>query len=82
MSDLLVSVRLPFFAAALLLPGAASAHPGHLAELAGHGHWVAGAAIGAAILVGIWAGLKGKQSSAEAEASDEGAEAEPESEPA
>ena len=37
----------------------AAAHPGHLADLAGHDHWVAGAAIGAAILAGIWGALKG-----------------------
>ncbi|WP_102108744.1 DUF6732 family protein [Oceaniglobus roseus] len=43
---------------ALLAPGAALAHPGHLAGLAGHDHWVAGAAIGTAIALGLWAGLK------------------------
>ena len=32
-----------------LFAAPAAAHPGHLAELAGHNHWVAGAAIGAAI---------------------------------
>ena len=38
----------------------AQADPGHLATgLAGHNHWVAGAAVGIAILVGIWAALKG-----------------------
>ena len=39
----------------------ASAHPGHLAGLAGHDHWVAGAAIGAAVAAGIWAALKGRR---------------------
>lgn len=39
----------PLFLALVLLPGAAAAHPGHLGQLAGHSHWVAGAAIGAAI---------------------------------
>ncbi|MDH5798852.1 MAG: hypothetical protein OEZ19_09815 [Paracoccaceae bacterium] len=39
----------------------AQAHPGHIVEgLAGHDHWVAGAAVGIAILVGIWGALKGK----------------------
>ena len=37
------------------------AHPGHLAGLAGHDHWVAGAAIGAAVAAGIWAALKGRR---------------------
>ncbi|SEP83985.1 DUF6732 family protein [Thalassovita taeanensis] len=40
--------------------GQAAAHPGHLAEVAGHGHWLAGVAIGAAIAIGLWQGLKGK----------------------
>lgn len=40
--------------------GSAQAHPGHLIELAGHDHWVAGAAIGLAILLGIRGALKGK----------------------
>lgn len=43
-----------------VLPELCLAHPGHLAEVAGHGHWVAGAAIGAAIVIGLWAGLKGR----------------------
>lgn len=49
---------------------AAQAHPGHLADLAGHDHWVAGAAIGIAILTGIYGALKGKSDTAEAEADD------------
>lgn len=40
--------------------GVAQAHPGHLADLAGHDHWVAGAAIGIAILVGVYGALTGK----------------------
>lgn len=58
-------------AAALVstLPGMAVAHPGHLTDLAGHDHWVAGAAIGIAIVLGAWAALKGqgKESSSAAE---------------
>lgn len=45
--------------------GAALAHPGHLAEVAGHGHWLGAAAIGAAIALGAWAALKGKKKDAE-----------------
>lgn len=48
-------------AAALVAPAAAQAHPGHLAEVAGHGHWLGAAAIGAAIALGLWAGLKGRK---------------------
>ncbi len=45
----------------IALPGAAAAHPGHLAEAAGHGHWLGAAAIGAAIAIGLWQGLKGRR---------------------
>lgn len=63
--------------AALLFAGAAHAHPGHLAEVAGHGHWLGAAAIGAAIAIGLWASLKGRKPAAdEAEAEDAEAEAE------
>lgn len=48
----------------------ANAHPGHLAEVAGHGHWLGAAALGAAIAIGLWAGLKGRKDSAEAEEAD------------
>jgi len=64
-----------FSASALFAAGAATgalAHPGHLAEVAGHGHWLGAAAIGAAIAIGLWAGLKGRKGKhvAEAEAED------------
>lgn len=52
----------------LAATGAANAHPGHMAAgLAGHDHWVAGAAIGAAIVLGAWAALKGKRKGEEAD---------------
>lgn len=51
----------------ILLPAIAQAHPGHLAEAAGHNHWIAGAAIGAAIAIAIWAGLKGKKDAPDAQ---------------
>jgi len=52
----------PFVAlTALLGAGAAQAHTGHLAEAAGHGHWLGAAAIGAAIAIGLWAGLRGRR---------------------
>jgi len=43
-----------------LAPGAALAHPGHVTEVAGHGHWLGAAAIGAAIAVGLWQALKAR----------------------
>lgn len=46
---------------ALLIAGPAAAHPGHLAEVAGHGHWLGAAAIGAAIAIGLWQALKGRK---------------------
>lgn len=39
----------------------ALAHPGHLGTLAGHDHWIAGAAIGAAIAAGLIGALKGRR---------------------
>lgn len=43
----------------IFMAQSAAAHTGHLADVAGHDHWVAGAAIGIAILVGLWGALKG-----------------------
>lgn len=43
----------------------AQAHSGHLGDLAGHDHWVAGAAIGVAIALGIWGVLKGEKEPSE-----------------
>ncbi|SLN44608.1 DUF6732 family protein [Roseisalinus antarcticus] len=45
----------------LLAATTADAHPGHLAEVAGHGHWIGAAAIGLAVLVGIWGKLKDRE---------------------
>ena len=50
---------------------AATAHPGHWGELAGHDHWIAGAAIGLAGLAAIWGALKGKKSEEEAPEEEE-----------
>ncbi|SHI84426.1 DUF6732 family protein [Wenxinia saemankumensis] len=51
----------PILAVLLLAAGPAAAHPGHLAGLAGHDHWVAGAAIGLAIALGLWGALRGER---------------------
>lgn len=59
-----------------LLATPVRAHVGHLGELAGHDHWVAGAAIGAAAAVTLWGVLKGKKKTEEpAEDAEEEAEA-------
>lgn len=50
----------------------AMAHVGHLGDLAGHDHWVAGAALGAALAIGIYGALKGRRKA------DKADEAEPE----
>ena len=53
---------------ALVVPaGGAQAHPGHIADVAGHDHWVIGAAIGAIVLAGVLGALKGKPKPEEAE---------------
>lgn len=38
----------------IMTASAAGAHPGHLVEVAGHAHWIGAAAIGLAVLVGLW----------------------------
>lgn len=45
----------------------AIAHPGHMIEVAGHNHWLAGVAIGAAIGIALWGFAKGKKQDPEAE---------------
>ncbi|SFO86083.1 DUF6732 family protein [Tranquillimonas alkanivorans] len=65
----------------ILAPGVAQAHTGHVGEVAGHDHWVAGAAIGVAIGLSLWAiwKEKGARARSEDEASDQdeaGADAE------
>jgi len=48
----------------------AFAHPGHLAEAAGHGHWLGAAALGAAIAIGLVAGLKAREKAKAKDADD------------
>lgn len=48
----------------------AFAHPGHLADLAGHDHWVAGAAIALAGLIAIIEAAKGKKAKDAEQAED------------
>ena len=44
-----------------LVPTGALAHVGHVAEVAGHSHWIAGAAVGIAVLVGLWGRRKDRK---------------------
>lgn len=51
------------------------AHVGHLGTVAGHDHWVAGIALGAAIGLALWGALKGKDDKDKGEQdADDGAE--------
>lgn len=77
-------MRLPVLVstAAVGLPTAASAHIGHIGTLAGHDHWVAGAAIGAAVAVTIWGAMAGKKSRTAEQDDDPEAEDLPEAEEA
>lgn len=59
-----------------LMPTTALAHAGHLADAAGHDHWVAGAALAAAAAIVVWGALKGKTAD-KAEADDVADDAEP-----
>jgi len=54
----------PVLATATLIASGAQAHPGHIAEVAGHGHWLGAAAIAAAIGVALWQKWKGKSEEA------------------
>ena len=50
-----------------LTASAASAHPGHLVDQAGHNHWVAGIALGAAGIAIALGALKGRREKKKAE---------------
>lgn len=54
----------PLAIALIFIPGLASAHVGHVADAAGHDHWVAGAALAAAAAIALWGALKGKKAEA------------------
>ena len=69
-------MRLSVFLAGLFTAGGAQAHVGHFGDLAGHDHWVAAGAIGAAIALAGWNILKGKKDT-EAEPETEAADEEP-----
>lgn len=53
---------------ALAAPGVAHAHAGHVAEVAGHAHWIAlGAVAAAAAIAAALAGAKAREDAAEAD---------------
>ena len=71
-------MRFSIFMTGLFSASGAQAHVGHFGELAGHDHWVAAGAIGAAIAVAGWNALKGKKekgAEVEAEADEDMQEA-------
>jgi hypothetical protein len=51
----------------ILSPGAALAHLGHIADAAGHDHWIAGAAIGIAVTIGLYSAWKDRKRGQDAE---------------
>jgi len=67
--------RIPVLFTAILAAQGAEAHPGHIAEVAGHAHWLGAAAIGAAIGVALW--LKWKSGKTDPEDSGESPDEEP-----
>lgn len=64
----------------LLLASPAAAHPGHIADLAGHDHWVLGAGLGAIAGAAILGWLKGGKRDEE-EAPQEASPEEPAEQP-
>lgn len=65
------SVKLIISSALCMLPATAFAHIGHLGEVAGHDHLVAGVAIGIAIAIGLAGALKGPARDEDEDTADE-----------
>lgn len=65
---------LSILALSAMMSGAASAHPGHIADVAGHSHWLGWAAVAGAGLLAAWLGKKNrrKQRNDESEADVQG----------
>lgn len=57
-----------------LLAGPAFAHVGHFGTVAGHDHWIAGVAIGAAVGLAAWGIIKDKLRNSDAESDQDDAE--------
>lgn len=60
----------------IALAGSAAADAGHFADVAGHDHWIAGAALGLALGLTLWAALKGKKGADKQAAEEETEDAE------
>jgi hypothetical protein len=63
-------------ATAILAPLPAAAHPGHIADVAGHDHWVFGAGLAAIAGAALVAWLKGGRRDREAHAEERAEEEE------
>ncbi|MEM6579114.1 MAG: DUF6732 family protein [Pseudomonadota bacterium] len=66
-------MRYTLIFAAMISGTMASAHPGHLIDVAGHDHWLAAGALAAAAAIAL-AALIGKARDKDREAQDEDAE--------
>lgn len=64
-------MRIAIIALMTVSASPALAHIGHVGEAAGHHHWLGAAALGAAIAIGLWQGLRSKSAD-----KDEGEQAE------
>lgn len=60
----------------LALPNAAMAHVGHIADVAGHDHWVALGALGVAGVLAVLGARKGKEKARDDDAPDDEPEGE------
>jgi hypothetical protein len=69
-------VPLAFLALPALLAKPAAAHPGHIADVAGHDHWVFGAGLAAIAGAALVAWLKGGRRDGEAHAEERAEEEE------
>ncbi len=59
-----------FLLSALILPSAASAHGGHIGELAGHSHWIGVAALAGAAAIAAVVAAKSRKKDDKAETSE------------
>lgn len=76
---MILRTTIPMF---VTLPGAAMAHVGHIADAAGHGHWIALGAIGLAAAAALAAALAGRAEKGDKDDKEEAApDAEPNAEP-
>ncbi|MGJ8606222.1 MAG: DUF6732 family protein [Marivita sp.] len=70
-------IRMFLITVLTLSAGPALAHAGHLGGLAGHDHWVAGAAVGIAIGIAAWTAVRGRKRRAKSREETPDAEEQP-----